>query len=322
MPKPPPFPPGGRRRKLLLALASLAATLAVPTAAASAAPVNAHSPMFCSSPQLLSQDYFDVVITGDRPDALVPGQSFSVTNANLQIVVGVKGVNVLTNLLGADTISGSVTRFDIATTNATPNIVDLAAGHPMTFGSRPIAVGQPLTVNVTPPGAIIGSFNATSDGLMSLSTGHVEIQAHITSSTNPFGNQDIMISCDQGLPVPFVLMSVASPPKPAAAKGNTVSAQSTTRARKLRRLKMRVTGVSRTCSSNRARKIRVRVKNARGGVRELVVRLDGRVAKRQEVSGRRMTVHLKRGKERQRLKIRATDETGRSVTLRRTLCLR
>jgi hypothetical protein len=323
MPKPPPFPSGGRRRKTLLALATLAATLLVPAGAASAAPVSSHSPLFCTSPQLASQDYFDVLITGNGPDALLPGQPVAVNNAHMQIVVGVKGVNVLTNLLNADTISGAVTRFDIATTNATPGIVDLAAGAPMQFGPQPIVVGQPLVVNVVPPGATIGTFTAGTAGLLSLSTGHVEIHAHVSSATNPLGNQDISISCDQGVPVPFVLTSVGQPPKaPAAgAKGNGVSAQST-HPRKLRRLTMRLQGLSERCSSKSARHMRVRVKHARGGVRELVVHLDGHLAKRQDASGRRMTLHLKQGQRHQRLRIRVTDESGRSVRLRRTLCLR
>jgi len=315
--------PRGRRRGRWLGLATTAAMLVAPIASASAAPVSSHSPMFCSSPQLMSDDYFDVLITGDRPDTLHPGGTIAVNNARLQIIVGVKGVNILTNILGANSISGSVTRFDVATTNATPGIVDLAAGAPMSFGPQPITVGQPLTVDVTPRNAIIGPFTASSPGLLSLSTGHVDIVAHISSPTNPFGNQNLTISCDQGLPVPFVLTSVAQPASAAAGPkgGNVVSAQST-RTRRLRRLKMVVTGVSTKCSVKRARRVRVRVKNARGGVREVVVRVNGRVARRQDVSGRRMTIRLKEGKRRQRMKIRATDESGRSVTLRRTLCLR
>gem|GEM_PF-4630348 len=296
----------------------LAAAVLQHAAPAGAEPVASHSPLFCTSPQLVSQDYVDAMIRGEAPAATVPGGRVAVTGARLQLIVSVQSSNVIRNLLRADRVQGAVTRFDVVAGGATPARFDLAAAGPLAFGPAPVEVGGPLILDVPLPGGIIGPVTAGAVGSATLQAGHVEIAATLTSSTDPNLRHDITLSCDLAFPLAIASVPVRAP-RPAGQTGGTVTAQS---GRGLRKLAMQVTGVSGRCSAARSRKVRVRVRGARGGVRVLVFRLDGRLVRTLDMSGRLVTLRLRDGKRRQRLTIRATDEAGRSITFRRTLCLR
>jgi len=167
-------------------IAAAAATLAAAGAGVAAlgstpalAQTSATLTYSCAFPIIGAQS-IDITINATAPASVAPNSQFNLTNVQTETVIPGSVTQEL--YLVEKSISGTVTEFDINTTDASPSTLN-AAATPIPFGPLPITPGQPLTVTVPASPTTVGPFTAGSSGTATLAPGNITISTAILGTT-------------------------------------------------------------------------------------------------------------------------------------------
>ncbi len=159
-------------------------------------------PMSCQLP-ILGNTTFIVSGTGAVTTALGPNQQFYLTDVRGSLEVPSAFMS-LASLVGATTVSASVTTLNIDATNATPAVLN-AAATPITITNIPVVNNQSETVTAPPNGSLnIGPFTAGTSGLASLSIGNVAVTITLLNSSGATVLFPLTITCSA--PSPTVVL--------------------------------------------------------------------------------------------------------------------
>lgn len=135
-----------------------------------------------ATPRSLSLDYscafswwsgphLGVVLTGDVPSSLAPGQSFSIDNLHGTATIP---AGVVTELhKSANTLTGTISTFDFAVLNGYPSRLDVA---PVTFGPVTLVPGRAARFGAPELPQSLGPFTAGSRGDVTIAPGELRIE--------------------------------------------------------------------------------------------------------------------------------------------------
>ncbi len=141
--------------------------------AASTEAVTLNVPYSCDFP-IIGLVPLVTTVTGIVPAAVTPGESFDLANVQASTTIPSYVVDWL--VFVESSISGTVTAWDIDTSNGSPSVLN-TVGTGISYGPVPLHFGHAAVITIPPSPASIGTFTAGSSGDVTLSAGALDFKS-------------------------------------------------------------------------------------------------------------------------------------------------
>lgn len=177
-------------------------------------------PLSCKFP-LLGNQTVKLTMTGSVNNVLAPGQTFYLADASGTMEIPKTVVGLVSWLLRATTVSGTVSDMEINGTNVSPASLN-AMGTPLAFGPIPLVRGQTALIPIPSSSFLqVGPFTAGSVGTAQLSLGSASATITLSGARGTIG-KPLAVACAMPSPaVNLVSMTVAGSPTSAVAQPHT-----------------------------------------------------------------------------------------------------